>query len=129
MGAAKTLFSRAYSMMAAGPRTESMLENGPESTRVPATVDASSIDASVSTVSGGMTTGLIGRSIFPGKLEIALVVCRYRHDGAGAVFHQYEVGHINRHFFTVKRVAAIAAGERYLFFPALRAGSGAVFPE
>ncbi len=39
-----------------------------------------------------------------GKLEIALVVGRHRHDRAGAVFHEHEIGGIDRQSFAVERV-------------------------
>lgn len=39
-----------------------------------------------------------------GELPVTLVVARYRHHSAGAVFHQHEVGCPHRHIFASQRV-------------------------
>jgi hypothetical protein len=56
-----------------------------------------------------MTTGgSAGRTC--GELVVALVVRRHRHDGAGAVVAQHEVGHPHRHRFVRERVDGREAG-------------------
>src|SRR5215831_5970476 len=47
-------------------------------------------------LSFGADDGGISKAILVGKIEIALVMGRSAVNGAGAVFHQNEVGHINR---------------------------------
>ena len=49
------------------------------------------------------------------KLEIALVMCRNRHDGTRAVFHQDEIGRPYGHFFAGDRMNGVDA-QRHAFF-------------
>ena len=44
------------------------------------------------------------KAVLAGELEIALVVGRHRHDRAGAVIHQDEVGQIDRHLPAGERI-------------------------
>ena len=46
-------------------------------------------------MSSGSTTGMIGRSIGAGKIEVALVMGRAAENGAGAVIHEHEIGDID----------------------------------
>src|SRR5262249_16011742 len=45
-----------------------------------------------------------------GEFEVALVVSRHRHDGAGAVLGQQEVGDPDRHFLAGKGIVRLAPG-------------------
>ncbi len=61
--------------------------------------------------------------ILAGKLEVALVVGRHRHDRAGAVFRQDEVRHPDRHVLAGKRIDRRAAGvESFLLDRAVAPG-------
>ena len=52
-----------------------------------------------------------GQTELPGELEVALVVARHGHDGAGAVLHQHVVGDPDRDLLAGGRVDGVAAGE------------------
>ena len=54
--------------------------------------------------SPGSTTGTIGSPNCLGEFEVALVVRRHGHDGAGAVADQHVVGDPNRHRLAVDRI-------------------------
>ncbi len=56
------------------------------------------------------------QAVGTGEFEVALVVGRHRHDRAGAVFHEHEVGRIDRHPLAGEGVAAVRAGEHAAFF-------------
>ena len=49
--------------------------------------------------------------VFFCELEIALVVSRHRHDGAGSVFQQDVVGHPDRHALSAEGIDSVVAGE------------------
>ncbi len=49
--------------------------------------------------------------VFFGELIIALVVCRYRHDGTGSVFQQNVVGHPDGDALSAERIDGVVAGE------------------
>ena len=49
--------------------------------------------------------------ILLGKGKIALIVCRHRHNGAGAVSHEHVVGDPNRNPFVIDWIDGIRAGE------------------
>ncbi len=50
-------------------------------------------------------------AVLAGEREVALVVRRHRHDGAGAVAHQHEVADPDRDLLPRERVRRVAAGE------------------
>src|SRR6202790_327996 len=60
--------------------------------------------------------------VFCGEFEIALVVGRNGHDGAGAVFHEHEIADPDGKLFAVERIHGVPAGEDTYFF-----GGGKVF--
>ena len=47
-------------------------------------------------------------AVFPGELEVPLVVGRHRHDRAGAVAHEHKIGHENGHVPAGDGVHAVA---------------------
>ncbi len=50
------------------------------------------------------------QAVFAGEVEVALVVRRAAEDGAGAVFHQHEVGDVDRQMRPAQRVGDLQAG-------------------
>ena len=66
------------------------------------------------------------QTVGAGQLKVALVVGRHRHDRAGAVLHEHEVGRIDRHPLVGERIAAVGAGEHAAFF-LLRLQAGPLF--
>ncbi len=69
---------------------------------------------------------LDGQAVFPGELEIPLVVGRHCHHRAGAVAHEDKVGHVNGHLPAGDRVQAVAPGEDPLLGDLLQGAPGAV---
>ena len=59
----------------------------------------------------GLYDDLDGQIVFAGKIKIALVVRRDGHDGAGAVFHQHEIGGPDGDLFPRERIDSIGACE------------------
>ena len=57
-----------------------------------------------------------GQVVLGGKFPVALVVPGYRHNGTGAVAHQYEIGYPNGQFSTGEGVANGHAGSHSSFF-------------
>ncbi len=69
------------------------------------------------------------QSIFLGKIKVPLVVRRAGENGASAIIHQHEIGDIQRHFMSVKRVDDFQAGIKaflFGFFDGFLAGAGAL---
>jgi len=54
--------------------------------------------------------------VFFGELEVTLIVGRNRHDGAGSVIGQHEVGQVHGHADLGQGVDAVGAGKYALFF-------------
>ena len=48
---------------------------------------------------------------FLSKVKVTLVVCRYAHDGAGSVTHQYVVRNEYRHGLAGERIDCVFADE------------------
>ena len=65
----------------------------------------------------------MGRVVFFGELEVAVIVCGYGHDGAGAVIHEHEVGGPYRDGFAVQGIDGSRPGKHAELFAAL-AGAG-----
>ena len=66
--------------------------------------------------------------VFRGEFKVALVVRRAAEDGAGAVIHEHEIGHVQRHFMPVERMDDFNAGIEAFFlglFDGFFAGAGA----
>ncbi len=63
----------------------------------------------------GLDDDTNGQAVLPRKVEVALIVRRHGHDGAGAVLRQHEVGDPDWHFFAGERVAGLAARVEPLF--------------
>jgi len=59
---------------------------------------------------------LDGQPVLGGEFEITLVVSRDGHDRAGAVFHEDEVRHVDRHLGPGHRIDTIAAGKNPFLF-------------
>ncbi len=60
--------------------------------------------------------------VFFRELPVALVVCRHRHDGAGAVTHQHKVGGKDRHRLAGDRVQRVDTQRHTLLFHGLEFG-------
>ncbi len=85
---------------------------GPELTITPsiAGIGLRQMRAAVDALSGPCTTTVIGKSILPGELEVALVVRWHGHDRARAIARQHIVGDPDRDALVVDRIDRIATG-------------------
>ena len=64
--------------------------------------------------------------VFFCKIEIPLIVGRYRHHRAGTVFHQSEIGGIDRHLSAAERICAMGADKNPLFFIGVHGTAGSI---
>ncbi len=66
------------------------------------------------------------QAVFSGEVEIPLVVGRHRHDRTGAVFHEREIGGVDRHAAAAHGVEAVGPDEHPFFFVGFHGPVGAV---
>ena len=76
------------------------------------------------TVTGGNDT-VNRQTEFSGKFKVTLIMCRYSHNGTGAITGDNVIANPNRYFFTGQRVNGIGAGKYTGFF--IFSGSAGTF--
>ncbi len=100
------------------------------------TIEEAGVHQNPVTCFGFLAEGLVGiggvarnhtqdrQAIFGGKVEVALVVPWHGHDCAGAIFHQHEVGDVDRQIGPGERVLGGDAGIEAQFFSGFQFGCG-----